>query len=121
MPATVMQRLFRNVRPSRIRPKFSTVAPVGGSITLTFASSATDADGGVSGVVGATDAEQAFSFTEVTPRTGLPIDLEISESGTLRLVVTFPSDYVGQAYTYTDRAGVPHAGTFPSSNGTVNY
>lgn len=93
----------------------------GATITLVFSSAVTDSDGGVAAVAAATDAEQSFSFNEITPRTGLPDDLEISESSTLKLVVTFPSDYEGAAYTYTDTAGTPHAGTFPFGSGTVNY
>lgn len=91
------------------------------SIILTFDSSTTDADGGIFAVVGSVDAEQRFSFTEITPRVALPADLEISESGVLKMVVTFPLDYTGAAYNYTDTNGAAHAGTFPSGNNTVNY
>lgn len=121
MPGVVIQQIFRRIRSARIRPKLSTSSPAGGSITLTFASSTVDADGGVRGDVGATSASQSFSFGEVSPRVGLPIYLEITESSTLRMVITFTSDYSGKNYTYTTTGGVSHTGTFPSSNGTVNY
>jgi len=91
------------------------------TIILTFDASVTDADGGVSGVVGSTNANQRFSFTEIMPRTGLPADLEISESSTLKMVVTFSLDYAGASYVYTDTAGAAHSGIFPATNGTVNY
>lgn len=115
--------VFRNVGSPRMAPGMSGSAgdPVGTEYTLTFASSTEDSAAGVFGVVGSTNANIAFTFNEVTPRTGLPRDLEISESGTLRMVVTFPADYEGENYTYTTTAGVQHAGTFPSGNGTVNY
>jgi hypothetical protein len=90
-------------------------------VTLTFALSTEDSDSGVSGTANATDENLAFSFVPVTPRVGLPIDLEISEGATLVLVVTFPDDYSGEAYTFTETDGTDHAGTFPATHDTVSY
>lgn len=116
----LLRTVFRRTgRPPRALP--AVAAPPPTDVTLEFSSSTTDSGGGVFGVVNSADPNIAFSFTEITPRVGLPRDLEVSESGTLKLVVTFTSDYDGQPFVYTDSSGNAHAGTFPSGNGTVNY
>lgn len=116
-----LDTVFRDIRGAW--PRAWAASGGGGSynVTLIFASSTEDSAEGVSGVVGSTDAEQSFSFTAISPRTGLPRRLEISESDTLRLVVTYPADYDGEDYVYTDRSGTTHTGTFPVGGGTVNY
>lgn len=108
--------VMRKIRGGRPRS-----GVVGTTITLTFVSSVLDSEGGVSATAASTSASQQFRFTEVVPRTGLPEDLEISESSTLKLVVTYPSDYEGTAYTYRDTAGLDHGGTFPTGGGSVSY
>lgn len=109
----------RRCRPSR--PRAEPPVTVSTNATLEFSGAVTDSDSGVFGVVATTNANITFSFLAVTPRVGVPRDLEISESGVLKLVVTFTSDYDGQSYVYRDSSGTSHNGTFPSGNGTVNY
>lgn len=88
--------------------------------SIDFATSATPAAvAGVGGTASATDAEQEFEFNAITPRTGTPQNMNIKVGGTLELVVTFTSDYTGQSFKYTDKAGVAHNGVF--TNGDVNF
>ncbi len=89
--------------------------------TLEFSSSTTDSAAGIFGIVGSTNPNITFSFTAISPTVELPADLEISESSVLKLVITFPLDYVGTSYIYTDSSGTPHNNTFPVGGGTANY
>ncbi len=107
---------FRRLRPPKKTVRSLTVATV-----FSFASSTEQSGGGIFALAGGTDADQLFSFVPLSVTIELPADLEISESSTLKLVVTFPLDYAGLAFTYTDTSGGAHAGTFPSADGTVNY
>ena len=91
------------------------------NILLNFLSSTTDFDAGVVGVVGSPDPNISFAFDEISPRIGLPFDLEISESTVLKLVITFPSDYSGKEYRYTDSSGTIHDDIFPSTNSVRDY
>lgn len=88
--------------------------------TISFASSATpSAVAGVTGTASATDAEQAFEFNAISPRTGTPISMTIKVGGTTELVVDTTTDYSGQWFKYTDKAGTVHNGHF--ANGDVNF
>lgn len=91
-------------------------------VTIHFNASTTPpSQFGIFAVVGSINANQAFSFFSISPVMELPKDLEISEGVTMKMVVTFVLDYAGASYTYTDTAGNPHPGTFPSDNAAVSY
>ncbi len=94
-------------------------APTSYDTTLTFTSSTSANAAGVAGEVLASDADLKFEFNLVTPRTGTPANMNINLSSTLVMVVTFPTDYAGAAFKFTDAAGVVHTGVF--TNGTVNF
>lgn len=89
-------------------------------ITLEFSGDTEDSEAGVLGVASTTDAEMAFSFTEVLPRVGTPKDLLITDGG-VTLLITFTTDYSGESYTYTDTDGTPHNDTFPADDDEVSY
>lgn len=88
-------------------------APTTYDTEIVTASSATPAaEGGITIVAGATDAEQSFEFNTIADPEGLPSDMTITVGGVEELVVTFPADYIGQYFRYTDKAGVEHVDTF---------
>ncbi len=86
---------------------------------LEFSTAATDSAAGVSGTASATDADQKFEFNAITPRTGTPASMNVKVGGTLELVVDYTTDYSGQAFKYTDKAGTVRTGTFV--NGDRNF
>jgi hypothetical protein len=87
--------------------------------TLDFASSTTDSAAGVSGTAGSTDADQLFEFNAITPQVGTPQSMSIKVSSVEELTVDFTTDYLGQYFRYTDKAGVEHTGVF--TNGDVLF
>ncbi len=101
---------------------FQVVLPQAGgaalNTVLAFNLSVTDSAQGVSATVAATNGTQQFTFDLITPRMGLPLNMDLQISGTLRAVVVFPDDYDGAPFTYVHTDGAVYAGTFAS--GTVN-
>lgn len=107
----------RNVWPLAGVPSEST--PTEFDTTLEFDTEDEVAAAGVTGTASATNANQKFEFNEVLPRTGLPQSMSINVGGVLELVVDFTTDYTGQYFRYTDKAGTAHTGQF--TNGVVNF
>jgi len=71
---------------------------------------------GISGTVGATDPNLAFSFVKKTTTTGTPVTMYIYVGATLEMIIDFPSDYLGTPFRFIDTAGVAHISTFASGN-----
>jgi hypothetical protein len=106
-----------------VSPVFGTTAPsTGGAFdtTLEFDVATEDTEAGVTGTVAATDADQLFEFTAITPRIGTPMSMSIKVAGVEEVTIDFTSDYLGQAFRYTDKAAVVHNGAV-FTNGEVNF
>lgn len=86
---------------------------------LSFSTDVSDDAAGVTGTAGATDADQHFEFDAITPQTGTPQSMSIKVATVEELTVDYTTDYSGQFFRYTDKAGVAHTGTF--TNGIVNF
>jgi hypothetical protein len=87
--------------------------------TLEFSAATTDSAAGVSGTVAAIDADQLFEFNAITPQVGTPQSMSIEVATVEEITIDFTTDYTGQYFKYTDKAGVEHTGTF--TNGTVSF
>jgi hypothetical protein len=87
--------------------------------TLDFTSATTDTAAGVSGTVLATDPDQLFEFNAISPAIGTPQSMSIEVSSVEEITIDFTTDYTGQYFKYTDKAGVEHTGQF--ANGTVSF
>lgn len=87
--------------------------------TLDFTSAVTDTDGGVTGTVAATNAVTKFKFNTIVSPIGTPQSMNVNKSGSLALVIDYPSDYQGKGFTFIDVGGVTHSGVF--TNGTVSF
>lgn len=87
--------------------------------TLDFTAATTDSAAGVSGTVLATDPDQLFEFNAISPAIGTPQSMSIEVSSVEEITVDFTTDYTGQYFKYTDKAGVVHTGQF--ANGTVSF
>lgn len=87
---------------------------------IAFASSATPtAVDGVTGVAGATDAEQKLEFNDASTGGGLSSTMDVEEGGVQKASFTFLAGRIGDPCRYTDTSGVPHETTF--INGTRNF
>lgn len=87
---------------------------------LEFSASVSDNASGVTGTAGVTDSDQLFEFNAISPRVGTPASMEIKVATVSELVIDFPTDYVGEYFLYTDKAGVEHTGG-QFVNGIVNF
>lgn len=96
-----------------------TTVPTTFDTTLEFSAATTDSAAGVAGTVSATDADQLFEFNAITPQVGTPQTMSIEVSSVEEITVDFTTDYTGQYFKYTDKAGVEHTGQF--TNGTVSF
>lgn len=86
---------------------------------LEFSAATTDSAAGVAGTVAAIDADQLFEFNAITPQVGTPASMSIEVATVEEITIDYTTDYNGQYFKYTDKAGVEHTGTF--TNGTVNF
>lgn len=83
-----------------------------------FEASATPAaENGVELVAVATDTEQKFAYIIIDPTVGTDLVMTIKEGATLKLTVTFKSDYLGTVFKYITTAGNARYGNF--TNGEV--
>lgn len=87
--------------------------------TLDFAAATTDTAAGVTGTVAAVDADQLFEFNAISPAIGTPQSMSIEVSSVEEITIDYTTDYTGQYFRYTDKAGVQHTGQF--ANGTVSF
>lgn len=115
---------WRNVkRPSRIdSPIFdngTTVVPTTFDTLLSFAATTTPSASGVGGTASAVDPDQKFEFNAISPRLGTPMSMSLKVATVEEATIDFTSDYVGEYFKYTDKAGAVHTGTF--TNGTVSF
>lgn len=94
-------------------------APTTFDTLLEVSAATSDAGAGVSMTVAAIDADQEFEFNAISPRVGTPATLEINVGGVLEATIDFPTDYTGQYFRYTDKAGVEHLGQFV--DGTIDF
>jgi hypothetical protein len=115
---------WRNVkRPSRIdSPIFdngTTATPTTFDTPLSFAATTTPSAQGVGGTASVIDAEQKFEFNAISPRLGTPMSMSVKVATVEEATIDFTSDYLGEYFKYTDKAGAVHTGTF--TNGTVSF
>ncbi len=87
--------------------------------TLEFSAATGDTAAGVSGTVLAIDSDQLFEFNAISPAVGTPQTMSIEVSSVEEITIDFTTDYTGQYFKYTDKAGVVHSGQF--ANGTVSF
>lgn len=97
----------------------TTAFPGGYDTQLSFPSSNTDSDQGVTGTISAPNTTVTFSFNKVTPRSGFPETMEIKVGGVSIMIVDFYSDYSGDPFRFVDSLGTGYNGTF--TNGIVNF
>jgi hypothetical protein len=86
---------------------------------LDFGAATTDSAAGVTGTVASTDADQQFEFNAISPAIGTPQSMSIEVATVEEITIDFTTDYTGQYFRYTDKAGVQHTGQF--ANGTVSF
>lgn len=86
---------------------------------LDFGAATIDSAAGVTGTVATTDADQQFEFNAISPAIGTPQSMSIEVASVEEITVDFTTDYTGQYFRYTDKAGVQHTGQF--ANGTVSF
>lgn len=68
----------------------------------------------VSGTVTAIDPDQKFQFIALSPTVGTVQTMTITVGATQEASISFPSDYLGTAFKYTDKTAVVHFGNFVS-------
>ena len=86
---------------------------------LTFVSSNSDVDNGVTGTIAASDPDAQFQFNEITPLIGTPKNMDINIGGIQFMSVDFPDDYLGAQFRVIDQSGTSHIGVF--AEGNVNF
>lgn len=86
---------------------------------LVFSGATSQTEDGVTGTVSATDPEQKFEFNAITPQIGTPQSMTISVDGVEEIVIDYTTDYSGQYFKYTDKAGAEHTGQF--YNGDIDF
>lgn len=96
-----------------------TPAPQTFDTSLTFAADDEDTEAGVTGTVGAADADIMLEFNAITPRVGTPVTMTIKEGGVTSMTVDFTTDYIGQYFRFTNASGQEHIGNFV--NGTIDF
>lgn len=87
--------------------------------TLDFAAGTTDSAAGITGTVAAADADQLFQFNAISPAIGTPQSMSIEVGGVEEITIDFTTDYLGQYFKYTSKAGVVYSGN-QFANGTVS-
>ena len=96
-------------------PANNTVTSSNYNSSLNFTTAATLS---VQGVTGVSTGAMSFLFNLISPRVGSTYTMPINYNGTLLLTITYPSDYLGQEFQYTDSNGQVFKANFV--NGTLD-
>lgn len=88
----------------------------------TFASDTEATSAGITSTAPATDPDLKFEFNAISSPSGTPFTMNIkaTSGGPTLLVVSAPSEYLGNAFKFTDISGFAHYGTFASGNVVVS-
>lgn len=97
-------------------PTTTTAAPLTFDTTLSFSSATQQSAWSITAQVGGTTSANTFAFNHITPTTGFPQDMDIYVAGVLKMVVSFPSDYLGQTCQFVNS---PTTYTITFQNGSV--
>lgn len=81
---------------------------------LTFSSSTTDSEEGVTGLALATNPILKFEFNKVINPVGLYNVMNISVLGSPVLQITYRTEYLGQTFRFTHTSGTVYISTFGS-------
>ncbi|OJW09927.1 MAG: hypothetical protein BGO53_08875 [Sphingobacteriales bacterium 39-19] len=84
----------------------------GAAIELTYATGTVSTQSGVTGTVPASDPDVKFEFTSISGPYTTTKTMIIKVGASTEITVVFAVGYAGKAFTFTDAAGIAHAGNF---------
>jgi hypothetical protein len=85
----------------------------------TFADQSQVTTNGVTTTLAASNANAKMKFNSIANPSGGPANMIVKVNGVQEAAITFPTDFIGSGFEYTDLSGSPHTSTF--TDGTVTF